>query len=392
MIKNIGIVMPGVLPVPAVQGGGIEQEIELLLRSNEKNFQFHFFVFTVKDDKATNLQGKFKHTTFINIAPWKISVKFGNLTQRLLQHFGIPFYYFPKHWFYSKVSTKISQLNLDQVIVENVPRAAIYLYNKNHFHSWLHMHNPKRFQLFSRKNRIFESITGVIGISNFILNDAVQDQPNLIDSKLRIIRNGVQLEKFSTQSLNPSRLEYYQHKLAILPHEKVVIYVGRTLPQKGIQQLIDAVKVARKTVKNLRLLIVGGSFYKGTTETKKISDSFITCTGFIDNSELKYLYKIADVAVFPSIAPEAAGLVQIEAFCAGTPALVTNSGGMAEYSLSEDFVVKLGPDFVNRLSEKILRLLSMNLKDDPLFIESARKYSMKYTGDNALRRLAEILS
>lgn len=47
-------------------------------------------------------------------------------------------------------------------------------------------------------------------------------------------------------------------------------------------------------------------------------------------AELKRRYREAHALVLPSLAPETFGLVTLEAFSQGTPAIVRNAGGAAE--------------------------------------------------------------
>ena len=53
-------------------------------------------------------------------------------------------------------------------------------------------------------------------------------------------------------------------------------------------------------------------------------------TGALEHRHLVHLLALADVAVVPSIFPEAFGMVAAEAAAAGTPPLVANHSGLAE--------------------------------------------------------------
>jgi len=113
--------------------------------------------------------------------------------------------------------------------------------------------------------------------------------------------------------------------------------VGRLIPEKGIDILIDAIK---DTDDKIKLLVVGGTAFSDSSKNEfseklyKKAEGFehkIKFTGYTDFKNLPDYYSAADFAVFPSQCPEAAGLVLIEAQSASKPVIVTKVGGMCEY-------------------------------------------------------------
>jgi len=62
--------------------------------------------------------------------------------------------------------------------------------------------------------------------------------------------------------------------------------------------------------------------------------------GFVDDGDLPYLYRAADINVVPTIALEGFGLVAAESLAAGVPAMVTKVGGLPEV------VAGLSPDLM----------------------------------------------
>lgn len=64
MIK-LAIISPGFLPVPAVNGGAVEQLITNILDENEKNHTFDIDVYTINDPKLSKLN--YKYTNIIVI-------------------------------------------------------------------------------------------------------------------------------------------------------------------------------------------------------------------------------------------------------------------------------------------------------------------------------------
>lgn len=151
--------------------------------------------------------------------------------------------------------------------------------------------------------------------------------------KIEVIPCGTDLEKFG----NISQLEARQ-QLGIDPKSKVVLYVGRFDPRKGIETLVRAVaKSSLRDQGDLRLVIGGGS-RPGQSDGKERDrigsivselglDSITTFPGRLDDSNLPQYYAAADVCVVPSHY-EPFGLVPLEAMASRTPVVASNVGGL----------------------------------------------------------------
>jgi glycosyltransferase involved in cell wall biosynthesis len=151
--------------------------------------------------------------------------------------------------------------------------------------------------------------------------------------KIEVIPCGTDLEKFG----NISQLEARQ-QLGIDPEAKVVLYVGRFDPRKGIETLVRAVaKSSLRDQGDLRLIIGGGS-RPGQSDGKERDridsivselglDPITTFPGRLDDSNLPQHYAAADVCVVPSHY-EPFGLVPLEAMASRTPVIASSVGGL----------------------------------------------------------------
>ena len=101
-----------------------------------------------------------------------------------------------------------------------------------------------------------------------------------------------------------------------------------------------------------KLLIVGSPFFaaqatspfleKLKADAAALGDR-IRFTGFVPHEELPLYYGAADLACFPALWQEPAGLVAIEAMACGRPVLATHSGGMPEsLEASQSVLVERG--------------------------------------------------
>jgi glycosyltransferase involved in cell wall biosynthesis len=105
-----------------------------------------------------------------------------------------------------------------------------------------------------------------------------------------------------------------------------VLYFGKLLYNKGIHVLLEAVRAM-----DVRTLVVGFGDYRG--ELERIAPPRTLFTGPLEHRHLVQLIALADIAVVPSIFPEAFGMVAAEAAAAGCPPLVARHSGLEEIAL-----------------------------------------------------------
>lgn len=113
-----------------------------------------------------------------------------------------------------------------------------------------------------------------------------------------------------------------------------LLYVGRLLNYKGIEDLIKAVSFVRKRGRNVRLNIVGKGAesyednLKRLVRTAKLDNS-VKFHGWKSPSEVRKWMAGASCLVVPSHR-EAFGLVALEGMIMGTPVIASNAGGLLE--------------------------------------------------------------
>jgi glycosyltransferase involved in cell wall biosynthesis len=105
--------------------------------------------------------------------------------------------------------------------------------------------------------------------------------------------------------------------------EPTVVYFGKLLFNKGVHLLLDALREL-----DARAVIVGFGDYR--KELERDAPGRTLFTGPLDHRHLAHLLPLTDVAVVPSIFPEAFGMVAAEAAAAGVPPLVARHSGLAE--------------------------------------------------------------
>jgi len=152
---------------------------------------------------------------------------------------------------------------------------------------------------------------------------------NCPTDKIDIVFNGVNAQKFEFEWDDAQRSEF-RGRLAE-PDEKIVMFVGRFVREKGIQVLLDAASAVLAVEPRTKFVIVGGGNrerFEQFADWAGIRDK-VLFTGFMANRTLHQLYRCADVAVFPSLY-EPFGIVALEAMAAGAPVVSSDAGGLRE--------------------------------------------------------------
>ena len=116
--------------------------------------------------------------------------------------------------------------------------------------------------------------------------------------------------------------------------EKVLLFVGRMEPLKGLDLLVETAAQMEAGEQNVRMIVVGGGG-PGEPETDRVRrlaeerqvDGLIDFVGRVDHDELPLYYNAADVCVVPSYY-ESFGLVALESMACGTPVVASRVGGL----------------------------------------------------------------
>lgn len=184
--------------------------------------------------------------------------------------------------------------------------------------------------------------------------------------RIGVVPCGVNLEQFK-----PISKENARHHLGF-GNGKIILFVGRIDPLKGIDKLISAVPYLRN-IQGLRLVIIGGGEHsqreieqlRKLVRNLNIQDS-ITFVGLIKHGELPYFYSAADACVIPSYY-ESFGLVALESLACGTPVVATNVGNFRSIIRQGETGYVVADNTPHHLADKIGLLLSRPNTD----IESA---------------------
>jgi D-inositol-3-phosphate glycosyltransferase len=218
-----------------------------------------------------------------------------------------------------------------------------------------------------------------------IIAECPQDQEDLINlydappEKITVIPCG-----FSPQEFYPLDRLLARMVLNLDPSENIILQLGRMVPRKGIDNVVQAMGKIKKMGIPMRLIIVGGDTQSESEISPEVIrlqqlvkeedvTELVTFAGKQNRDVLKYYYSAADIFITtPWYEPF--GITPLEAMACGTPVIGSNVGGI-KHSVEDGktgFLVP--PNDPDALAQKIYELIS----DPSLLLRMKR---------NAIRRV-----
>ncbi|MDO5391564.1 MAG: glycosyltransferase family 4 protein [Eubacteriales bacterium] len=374
---NIGIIMGGVMPVPAVCGGAIETLITSIVKKYSKKDGFRLTIFSVYHKEAVEAAKKYPdvrfvwtHTnTFWNLAKHAVFLTVRELTGKTIR-------VLQRH--YNEIAPVIQNEKFDLLIVEGGDEQAVIDIAKGYqreqlvFHAHVH---------FIPKEKTVKGYGHMIGVSEFVVREYEKACKMPVDT--HVLKNAIDIEKFN-KTISEAARKKLRKKLGLQEDDFVVLYVGRLIQVKGILELMQAVLAIKDN--HVKLLVIGSanfgkwalsSYERKVKKLAKNHSERIIFTGYIENKELYKYSLLADVQCVPSLWEEAAGLVVIEAMAEGIPTIITNSGGMAEYVNENATLIVERENIITNLKKEIC-YLKEHLGVRKQMSENSRTQSKKY--------------
>jgi glycosyltransferase involved in cell wall biosynthesis len=203
--------------------------------------------------------------------------------------------------------------------------------------------------------------------------------------KIEVVHNSIDLGDVSP--LDGSNVYHYLERMKQQGY-RVLVNVGRLTIQKGLPNLLYAMKkVVEKNPKTLLLIVGSGEQYYELIElaAQLGIGKNVLFTDFQRGKRWRDAYAIGDLFVMPSVS-EPFGLTPLEAIGYGTPALVSKQSGVAEV-----LVNCLKVDFwdVDEMANQITAVVQNDPLRDELHTNSLKEYQ-RLSWNNAADKLIHI--
>lgn len=193
----------------------------------------------------------------------------------------------------------------------------------------------------------------VIVNSNYMKNE-LQRLFGLPYEKINVVPNGVNLNLF-----NNIEKDYDFRRRFAMDNEKIILFIGRLVYEKGIQTLIAAMPKILANYHDSKLIVAGkgGMIDELKAQVNALGlGNKVYFTGYLASKDVQRMYKCADISVFPSTY-EPFGIVALEAMLSGTPVVVSDVGGLNEIVEHGVNGMKSYAGNPNSLADSILTLL-----------------------------------
>ena len=208
-------------------------------------------------------------------------------------------------------------------------------------------------------------------------------------TRLTLVPCGVDARKFRPVDQSKAR------KKLGLPDGPTVVYVGRLVPRKGVETLVEAFALLPDPL-DARLVVVGGepgvevSLEEGRlsalAEDLEVREK-VTFTGSRPQKELRLHYGAADVAVtVPHYEPF--GMTPLEAMACATPVVGSRVGGIKTSVADGETGYLIPPKDPETLADRLLRLLSDVALRDRMSRGARRRVKERYTWERVARLAA----
>ena len=189
--------------------------------------------------------------------------------------------------------------------------------------------------------------------SNYMKNE-LQRLFGLPFEKINVVPNGINLTAF-----NGIERDYDFRRQYAADNEKIILFLGRLVYEKGVQHLIAAMPKILANYHDAKLVIAGkgGMMDKLREQVNHLNiANKVYFTGYLNGKQVNKMYKAADISVFPSTY-EPFGIVALEAMLAGVPTVVSDVGGLNEIVEHRVNGMKSYAGNANSLADSILSLL-----------------------------------
>ena len=202
--------------------------------------------------------------------------------------------------------------------------------------------------------------------------------------KLAVVPCGVNLGLFRPVAKPAAR-----RRIGVALQDRLVLYVGRFAPEKGLDRLLAAV-ACLKHFPRLRVMIVGGDG-EGDPAHRRMRqlcraagiDERVTFAGRVDQTVLPQYYSAADLLVLPSVY-ESFGMVALEALACGTPVVATRVGATDDLIRQEATGRLVKSDSARSLADAIAAVLSQNEQRPEVARRSVWRYDWSRVAEEVL--------
>lgn len=375
---RVALVSSGLVPVPPIRGGAVEEYVYQLSRYLRR-LGIDAVVIDANYDNDKLVYEESNGAQIVRVPTAKPSIGF---KERILKEllFGGKATRFINREGFDIVHANTAWAGFALALHRSIgkPRCRGFVYT---------CHNPlwpeDKVHTGEKIVRLVEGYTMKIADTVIALNKTMQkalaEKAKIDLRKMVIVPNGVDTEFFRPGLKDSQILTRYG-----LEEQSYILFVGRVSPEKGVHILLQAFKqIVNDLPKDFKLVIAGpltstfnsaeisGYANAVMSYTKEKLGERIVFTGAIDRNSLRILYSNAYCFVLPSLA-EAFGMVLLEAMASGTPPIGSTAGGIPDIIIDNVNGLLFRKGDWRDLANKILLIIQDRALRNKLALNSRR--------------------
>jgi glycosyltransferase involved in cell wall biosynthesis len=173
--------------------------------------------------------------------------------------------------------------------------------------------------------KVLQDAQAVVTVGNDLKHKLVT--AGLPEEKIHVVNRGVDGDRFT-----PGNQQEARQRLRLPLDRKILLWVGRMDPVKGLDVLLEACALLRQNLSDFHLCLVGDGFLRPTLEAtcqaRGLADR-VTFVGSVLHDGLADWYRAADYTVLPSRSEGIPNVLR-ESLACGTPFVASRVGGIPE--------------------------------------------------------------
>ena len=336
MKERVLVISPGVLPLPPVLGGAVENLIARLHPSAASSFDMEYVSIRPPSTQRPHPASQFDTASIHYIDSIDPLTDFTFDNQFELHE--------SEHW------TEYRDFCI-QVATERHPNI-VHIHNEAHLLPRIRQAVPDAKLLLhvndevvsrmraAELSQLASSCDMILACSEYIAREIGKafSAARVTPPSMETFYNFVDLDEYDPDAIPPNEIASLSDALGV-DSAPVVMFVGRLVEQKGPHLLLRAFRYASAACPDALLVFVGAPWYGRENESpfvnllrdeaRKVADR-VRFTGYVDQAEMPRYYQLADIVAVPSIWDDPSPFVAYEAQAMGKPVIASARGGIPE--------------------------------------------------------------
>lgn len=213
--------------------------------------------------------------------------------------------------------------------------------------------------------------------------------PEHVFDKISVVHNGFDNNIFC-KSVDNDRTEAILKKYGIV--KPYVFYLGRIERKKNIPNLIEAFGLLKSSGVDINLVLTGASSYGSDEVGYMISeyglDKNVNRTGWVDESDLPYIFNQAAAFVFPSL-HEGFGIPLLEAMACGVPVAASTAPAIME--VCSDCAIYFNPRDIHDMA-KALKIIVTDNDKRKMLVQAGFERASKFDWTICAKKTLEVIN